>query len=105
MARIMMVRLLEVVAEEVLLETNCGFMRAGPTCYLLQNSCREQHRDLIMDLKKGFDTSIDPFCGVFSGNLSARHNFWAFSEHCTMAPELGSSTLVDNPKVFLFWWA
>ena len=61
----MLNRLLTLVAEVILPETQCGFSRGSSTidmvfaAHLLQEKCREQHRPLYMayiDLSKAFDT-------------------------------------------------
>ena len=65
LARLMLVRLLQEIAERVLPESQCGFRQGRSTVdmvfvlRLLQEKCREQHRDLYMvfvDLSKAFDT-------------------------------------------------
>ncbi len=65
LARIMLNRLLTSVADVVLPESQCGFRRERGTsdmifvARLLQDKCREQHKDLYLafiDLTKAFDT-------------------------------------------------
>jgi len=65
LARVMLQRLLSQVAETVLPESQCGFRRCRSTidmifvARLLQEKCREQHRNLFfdfIDLTKTFDT-------------------------------------------------
>ena len=64
-ARLLLLRLIEHVSENVLPESQCGFRRERSTTdmtfvlRLIQEKCREQHRDLFMvfvDLSKAFDT-------------------------------------------------
>jgi len=65
LAREMLIRLLTYVVDTVVPEAQCGFRRAWSTtgmifvARLLQEKCREQHRDLFIafiDLTKAFDT-------------------------------------------------
>jgi len=65
LARLMLIRLLTYVVDTVVPETQCGFRRARSAtdmifiARLLQEKCREQHRDLFIafiDLTKAFDT-------------------------------------------------
>ena len=65
LARVMLYRLLNHVVDVVVPESQCGFRRQRSTTYmifvarLLQEKCREQHRDLFLafiDLTKAFDT-------------------------------------------------
>ena len=65
LARILLTRLLDSVADVILPESQCGFRRDRSTidmifvARLLQEKCREQHRDLyiaFIDLTKAFDT-------------------------------------------------
>ena len=65
LARILLSRLLDSVADVVLPESQCGFRRDRSTidmifvARLLQEKCREQHKDLYLafiDLTKAFDT-------------------------------------------------
>ena len=69
LARVMLVRLLQCVADDVLPESQCGFRRERSTVDIvfaarqLQEKCREQHKDLFMvfiDLAKAFDTVPRP---------------------------------------------
>ena len=64
-ARMMLLRLIELVSEKVLPESQCGFRKERSTTdmtfvlRLIQEKCREQHRDLFavfVDLSKAFDT-------------------------------------------------
>ena len=64
-ARVLLMRLIESVAEIVLPESQCGFRRDRSTTdmtftiRLLQEKCREQHKNLyiaFVDLTKAFDT-------------------------------------------------
>ena len=54
LARVMLVRLLQCVADDVLPESQCGFRRERSTVNMvfvarqLQEKCREQHKDLFM---------------------------------------------------------
>ena len=76
LARIMLVRLLDHVTEEVLPESQCGFRRQRSTVDMifvarqLQEKCREQRQDLFIvfvDLTKAFDTVPRPMLwGVLS---------------------------------------
>ena len=72
LARVMLARLLTLVADLVLPESQCGFRSSRSTidmifvARLLQEKCREHHRDLyiaFIDLAKAFDT-INPFLSV-----------------------------------------
>ncbi len=65
LARVMLARLLATITDVVLPESQCGFRRDRSTtdmifvARLLQEKCREQHRNLYMafvDLTKAFDT-------------------------------------------------
>ena len=65
LASVMLIRLLSYVVDTVVLESHCGFRCARNTtdmifvARLLQEKCREQHRDLFIafiDLTKAFDT-------------------------------------------------
>ena len=65
LAKIMLTRLLEHVADLVLPESQCGFRRGRSTIDMifvarqLQEKCREQHQDVYLafvDLTKAFDT-------------------------------------------------
>ena len=65
LARVMLYRLLNHVVDVVVPESQCGFRRQRSTtdmifvARLLQEKCREQHRDLFLafiDLTKAFDT-------------------------------------------------
>jgi len=65
LARVMLIRLLTYVVDTVVPESQCGFRRARSItdiiffARLLQEKCREQHRDLFIafiDLTKAFDT-------------------------------------------------
>ncbi|KAI8490084.1 hypothetical protein Bbelb_321540 [Branchiostoma belcheri] len=69
LTRIMLLRLIQAVAEEVLPESQCGFRKDRSTVDMifvlrqLQEKCREQHQDLYMvfiDLTKAFDTVNRP---------------------------------------------
>jgi len=65
LARVMLIRLLTHVVDTVVPESQCGFRHVRSTtdmifvARLLQEKCREQHRDLFIafiDLTKAFDT-------------------------------------------------
>ena len=65
LAHVMLIRLLTHVVDTVVPESQCGFRRARSitdmifVARLLQEKCREQHRDLFIafiDLTKAFDT-------------------------------------------------
>ena len=65
LARVMLSRLINNIAERVLPESQCGFRRERSTVDMifvarqLQEKCREQHKDLyaaFVDLSKAFDT-------------------------------------------------
>ncbi|KAI8511994.1 hypothetical protein Bbelb_110940 [Branchiostoma belcheri] len=71
LTRIMLLRLIQAVAEEVLPESQCGFRKDCSTVDMIfvlrqlqvQEKCREQHQDLYMvfiDLTKAFDTVNRP---------------------------------------------
>ena len=76
LARVMLQRLLAQVAEIVLPESQCGFRRGRNitdmifVARLLQEKCREQHRNLylaLIDLTKAFDTmNRDPLWTVLN---------------------------------------
>ena len=65
LAHVILIRLLTYVVDKVVPESQCGFRRVRSTtdmifvARLLQEKCREQHRDLFIafiDLTKEFDT-------------------------------------------------
>ncbi|CAH1259012.1 PKD1L3 [Branchiostoma lanceolatum] len=69
LTRIMLLRLIKAVAEEVLPESQCGFRKDRSTTDMIftirqvQEKCREQHQHLYMvfvDLTKAFDTVNRP---------------------------------------------
>jgi len=82
----MLIRLLTYAVDTVVPESQCGFRRALSTtdmifvARLLQEKCREQHRDLFIafiDLTKAFDTvNRDLLCKTWA-NLDALHIFLA----------------------------
>ncbi|KAI8493649.1 hypothetical protein Bbelb_285700 [Branchiostoma belcheri] len=69
LARILLLRLINTVSEDVLPESQCGFRKDRSTTDMIfvarqiQEKCREQHQDLYMvfvDLTKAFDTVNRP---------------------------------------------
>lgn len=86
LARIMLMRLLECVAEDVLPESQCGFRRQRSTVDMifvarqLQEKCREQNRDLFVvfiDLTKAFDTVQRPMLWSVLEKFGCPPNFLA----------------------------
>jgi len=84
LSRIMLLRLIKAVAEEVLPESQCGFRKDRSTVDMIfvlrqvQEKCREQHQDLYMvfiDLTKAFDTVNRPLLWEVLGRFGCPDRF------------------------------
>ena len=93
LARVMLVRLLQCVADDVLPESQCGFRRERSTVDMvfvarqLQENCCEQHKDLFMvfiDLAKAFDTVPRPMLWEVLGKMAVLLGIWLCFDRCMM---------------------
>ena len=115
LARILLSRLLNSVADVVLPESQCGFRRDRSTidmifvARLLQEKCREQHKNLYLafiDLTKAFDTvnreilwNVPSKCGWPPKFMAILRGFHNGMSACVVAAGLASNTFEVNVVV------